>query len=112
MQCLYCDCYISPYPADGICPNCGAPLPPDDTPKWQPQPQVAPVVQTVVIQQPGIHCCPRCRSQLIHVKKRGFGWGAAILGLLFLPPFGLLFGLIGRNKPVYTCKTCSYRWKR
>ena len=33
MQCQYCDSFITPYPTDGLCPNCGAKLPPDNTPK-------------------------------------------------------------------------------
>jgi len=110
MKCLYCDSHIHPYPANGICPNCGAALPPDNTPAWQPQP--APVVHRVVIQPPSGLYCPKCRTQNVRVKKRGFGWIGAIVGFLFLPPFGLLFGLIGKDKLLCTCQTCSYRWKR
>jgi tellurium resistance protein TerD len=60
---------------------------------------------------PGTTSCPRCYSQSIHFKKRGFHWGLALLGLFLLPPFGILFGLIGRNDLRYTCCACGNRWK-
>ena len=103
MKCLYCDSHITPYPANGLCPNCGAALPPDDTPVQPPRP--------VVTRQPGGICCPKCRTYHVQVKKRGFGWIGAIVGFLLFPPFGLLFGFIGQNKRVFTCNTCFYRWK-
>ena len=114
MQCLYCDSHIHPYPADGICPNCGARLPADNAPAWQsvpPRPQ-APVSRPVIPLQPGINCCPACRSQHFTARKRGFNWLLAILGLLLLPPFGILFGLIGKNKLLYACQVCRHKWKR
>lgn len=111
MQCEYCGSFITPYPANGICPNCCAVLPPDDTPKPAPQPpqrQPQPVYTAV----PGLHCCPRCGAGTITSRKRGFRWGLAVLGLFLLPPFGLLFGLIGRKTILFRCKNCAYKWKR
>ena len=108
MRCEYCGSFIRPYPANGICPNCNAVLPPDDTPKPTQQPQPQPVYTAV----PGLHCCPRCGSQDMLRKQRGFRWGLAILGLFLLPPFGLLFGLIGRKTILFRCKSCAYKWKR
>ena len=100
MKCLYCDSHITVYPANGLCPNCGAALPPSDSP-----------AEPVVSPPPSGICCPKCRTYRVQVKKRGFGWIGAIVGFLLLPPFGLLFGFIGQNKQVFTCRACSYRWK-
>lgn len=109
MKCLYCDSHITVCPANGLCPNCGAVLPPDDAPVQQMQTLQAP--HTVITPPPSGICCPKCRTYHVQVKKRGFGWIVAILGFLLLPPFGLLFGFIGQNKQVFTCHACSYRWK-
>lgn len=111
MKCDYCDSYIPQYPANGTCPNCGAALPVPPTPAASQTPATV-VIRQAAPAQPGITCCPRCHSQSIHFQKRGFRWGRALLGLFLLPPFGLLFGLIGRNALRYTCHTCSYRWNR
>lgn len=114
MQCLYCDSQIDPYPPNGICPNCGAKLRPDDTPAWQSAPtplrSAAPVQPYYVPLQPGINCCSRCHSTQLSVRNRGFGWVAGIVGFCFLPPFGLLFGLIGRKKQIRTCRSCGHKW--
>ena len=115
MKCEYCGSFISPYPANGICPNCCAVLPPDDTPKPAAQPVPQPAqqpVQPVYGAVPGLHCCSRCGSQDIRRRQRGFRWGLAILGLFLLPPFGLLFGLIGRKTMLLRCNRCGYKWKR
>lgn len=111
MQCQFCDSHISPYPQNGICPNCGAVLPPDNTPKWQSVPAVPPR-QPVFVPQPGLSCCGRCGSAAITAKKRGFGWAAGLIGFFLLPPFGLLFGLIGRKRLKYRCNTCGHKWER
>ena len=110
MQCQYCDSHITPYPKNGLCPNCGAILPPDDAPKPQARPVF--VQQPAFIPQPGINCCGRCGSTAISFKKRGFGWAAGLIGFFFLPPFGLLFGLIGRKKLKYRCSACGHKWER
>lgn len=126
MKCEYCDCQVTPYPASGICPFCGAKLGPEPQPKPTPLPAASavprrtgtPVYRSpapsrpVVLAQPGINCCPRCVSTAIHFKKRGFGWVAGLIGFFFLPPFGLLFGLIGRRKLKYTCSECGHKWTR
>ena len=108
MQCQYCDSHIDPIPSNGLCPNCGAALPA----KSEPQPPAPPPVQHVNDSRPGITCCQRCYSQNIRFQKQGFRWGLALLGLFLLPPFGILFGLIGRNDLRYTCNACGNSWKR
>lgn len=100
MQCEYCDSFITPYPSDGLCPNCGAKLPPQEVPAWQPPVPMPPV------QPEQLLCCSRCGSTDLLIKKRGFSWGLAILGLFILPPYGLLLGFIGRNKQVAFCQSC------
>lgn len=114
MQCLYCDSHIHPHPADGLCPNCGARLPADNTPTWQSVPlhPQAPVPRPSIPLQPGLNCCPICRSQNFTARKRGFNWLLAILGLLLFPPLGFLLGLIGKNKLLLTCQNCRHKWKR
>jgi len=114
MQCQYCDSFITPYPADGLCPNCGAKLPPDNTPKWQPhvtvvtpppmqyqpQPQPQPQPQDVLR-------CSRCGSTELLVTTRNFRWGLALLGLFLLPPIGILLGFVGRKRRILTCRRCG-----
>ena len=114
MRCLYCDSSITPYPADGICPNCGAKLPPDNTPAWQPHVSLVtppPVQQSRPVLIPGVNCCSRCHSTALQHKPRGFRWGLAILGLLCLSLPGLLLGLIGSKQQVSTCQACGHRFK-
>ena len=114
MQCQYCDSHITPYPENGLCPNCGAVLPPDPTPGWKrvsPEPP-APSRPPVFVPQPGLHCCGRCGSLSITCKKQGFGWAAGLVGFILLPPFGLLFGLIGRNTLKYRCVACGHKWTK
>ena len=107
MQCQYCDSFITLYPADGICPNCGAKLPPDNTPKWQshvtvvtPPPQHQPQPQNLL-------WCSRCGSPELSVTTRNFRWGLAVLGFFLLPPFGILMGLVGRKRQILTCRRCG-----
>ena len=111
MKCEFCGSYIKSDPHGGNCPNCGAVLPARPS---EPAPATVVIRQpyAAVPPQPGITCCPRCYSTGIRFKKQGFRWGLALLGLFLLPPFGLLFGLIGRNDLRYSCSACSYRWKR
>lgn len=99
-----------------FCPNCGknlqgvrtgaASAPP-------PPPQyIPPAPQRInVVLRPGFNCCPRCMGTNISAVKRGFSWGAGILGFLFLPPFGLFFGLIGSKKMNCSCHICKYNWE-
>lgn len=109
MRCSYCGSNITPYPGDGICPNCGGQLPP--LPKQQPVPRQPQVVYHVPL-RPGINCCGRCMSTDISTKNRGFSWGWGLLGLFLLPPFGILFGFCGSKKLVSTCRGCGHKWKR
>lgn len=114
MQCQYCDSFITPYPEDGICPNCGAKLPPDNTPKWQPHVTVVtppPVYYQPPQYQPQMQYAPRCSrcgSADVTVANRHFRWGLAILGLFLLPPFGILLGLAGKHRQFITCRSCGH----
>ena len=110
MRCLYCERVISPYPADKTCPNCGALLPPDTEPAWKPV-QTPPVQPPPPAYAPPQLRCPHCGSTQITCRKRGFRWGLAILGFVLLSPLGLLFGLIGSKRMIYTCRACGSRTK-
>jgi len=141
MICEYCGTSLERRPDSGICPSCGAALPKaeaaakfcpacgepasqDDrfcprcgNPLTDQKPAApAPSVQQTVHQSvppiPGANCCPRCYSRDITMKKRGFSilWG--LVGFFFIPPFGLLFGLIGAGKLRYRCQSCHNKWER
>lgn len=88
-----------------FCPNCGQNL---QQPTATPQPQV-----NVVISRPmnGI-TCPVCHSVDVTAKKRGYSLLGGLIGFLCLPPFGLLFGLIGAKKLKCDCRNCKHSWKR
>ena len=120
MRCAYCDSYISPYPADGICPNCGAKLPP---PPPQPQRPVItrqvptppayrarPVYRAPMV--PGVNCCAHCMSQRITARRRGFSWGWGIFWFFIIPVFGIFLGFCGADKQICTCQSCGHKWKR
>lgn len=137
MRCSYCGVEVITYPDNGICANCGGKLPPRPTgircsrcgsyttgnfcancgqsltlsphhaapvqPAYVPyQPPVQPI--------PGIHCCPRCRSDRISTRRKGFSWGWAIAGFFLIPGFGILLGLIGRNDLRCRCQLCHHKW--
>ena len=118
MYCSYCGSNIVRYPDNGICPNCGGPLPPQPQPSQppqQPQPTIIYQVQQPVYQVPlqrGINCCGRCMSPNLTIRKKGFNWGYAILGFFFIPILGLFFGYCGSKKNVYTCRSCGFTWTR
>ena len=121
MRCLYCDSFITDYPANGLCPNCCGKLPP-------PPPPVQPIVQPVYVQPvyqpvyqpvrpvaavPGVNCCPKCKGLQLTYEKRGFSWILGIFGFFMIPVFGLLLGFCGRNKQKYLrCNTCRHKWIR
>ena len=121
MYCEFCGSFISPYPSDGTCPNCGGKLPPPPVTPSQPAAQPVTVVVQPVIQQPatlpqivlepGVNCCSRCRSLNIVAKRRGYRWWLAILGVCCLSAFGFLLGFIGSRRLRYRCNTCGNKWK-
>ena len=116
MKCDYCGSHIAQHPENGLCPNCGAVLPSPPPPAAPQRPatvavqQPQPVTRTAIV-QPGINCCSRCHSTDLLAVKQGFRWGLGLIGMFFIPPFGLLLGFLGRNRMRCTCRRCGYRWK-
>lgn len=47
--------------------------------------------------------CPECGSTQITANKRGFSLGRALA-------FGVVGGLVGKNKVVITCLKCGHQW--
>ena len=58
--------------------------------------------------------CPRCSSTQVGAAKHGYSLAkGATAGCLFAPilgPFGLMAGLIGKNKMDVTCLSFEKRW--
>lgn len=54
--------------------------------------------------------CPRCASQQIYVRDKGFGLGKAVAGGLLLGGVGLLGGFIGSKKIRISCLKCNHSW--
>jgi tellurium resistance protein TerD len=55
--------------------------------------------------------CSKCNSNNIHVDKQGFSVGKAALGCVLLGPLGLVGGVIGGQKIIFTCLNCGYKWQ-
>jgi tellurium resistance protein TerD len=55
--------------------------------------------------------CPQCCSNNIYVNKQGFSMGEAVLGCVLLGPLGLVGGMIGGQKIIFTCLNCGYKWQ-
>jgi RNA polymerase subunit RPABC4/transcription elongation factor Spt4 len=67
------------------CPSCGAPQ--MATSGSKPTSEVPRVV------------CPKCGSDQLTAKTRGFALGRALVGDVVFGPLGLLVGAVGRRKP-------------
>lgn len=91
-----------------FCPNCGQSLQAAASEKAAPQ------YVNVTITPPSrpVITCHRCSGTGISLQRRGYSWVAGIIGCLFLPPFGLLFGFIGSKKMCYVCNNCRTKWKK
>lgn len=55
--------------------------------------------------------CLKCGSTQLTVYKKGFGLGKAAGGWILLGPVGLLGGLIGSQKLMFTCMKCGHKWQ-
>lgn len=55
--------------------------------------------------------CPKCGSTNFTAVSKGFGLGKAAAGGLLLGPVGLLGGLFGSKKPLFTCLNCGKQFK-
>jgi len=55
--------------------------------------------------------CPKCGSEQVSAKKKGFSVGKAAVGALWLGPVGLAGGLLGSNKTQVVCLRCGYEWE-
>lgn len=52
--------------------------------------------------------CPKCGSTQIHVDKKGFSTGKAVIGTVVANPvIGALAGAAGSNKIIITCLKCG-----
>lgn len=56
--------------------------------------------------------CPKCHGTHIHVDTKGYQIGKSLIGKVFFGNIGLLFGFAGKNKLVYTCLDCEYKFVR
>ncbi|MSU74864.1 zinc-ribbon domain-containing protein [Candidatus Kaiserbacteria bacterium] len=54
--------------------------------------------------------CPKCGSKNIHIGRKGYGGGKALLGLVFLGPAGLLVGQMGANTVFRKCLDCGNKF--
>ncbi len=54
--------------------------------------------------------CPKCGSQNIHIGRKGYGGGRALLGVALLGPAGLLFGQFNANKIKKICLNCNKKF--
>ena len=109
MHCEYCDVEVANYPATGICPCCGAKLPPRPVIQQVEQPMCIPVQP--IHPSATAHICPKCSSTQVTTTTRGFSWGLALLGFCLFSIFGLPLGFCGRNNPRYQCRACGKKWK-
>ena len=107
MRCLYCEVEVTEYPSTGICPRCGAKLPPKPV-QTDPQPNQPSISQGPLYA--GKDCCPKCHSSQIIFAKRGFRWGLALIGFLCFSLFGLPMGFIGSKHIWGTCSACGHKW--
>lgn len=58
----------------------------------------------------GAICCPKCLSEQITTKTKGFSLGKAAAGGLLLGPVGLLGGVMGSKKIKIVCLACGHEW--
>ena len=55
--------------------------------------------------------CPRCGSMNIRIGQKGFSPGRAAVGGIFLGIWGLLAGMIDREKSEFVCQACGHKWE-
>jgi RNA polymerase subunit RPABC4/transcription elongation factor Spt4 len=79
------------------CPSCGAP-------------QMATAGSKPTSGVPRV-VCPKCGSDQLTAKTRGFALGRALVGDVVLGPLGLLVGAVGRRKIKITCLACGHTFK-
>jgi len=55
--------------------------------------------------------CPKCGSEQLTAKKKGFSLGKAVAGTFLLGPIGAAGGLLGSNKTLVVCLRCGSEWE-